>query len=141
MVQTWNAKDFIITVGPYILDGFGESDTVSVSYVNERFTKKSGVDGKVTRSKNNASDLAEVTVKLMQNSKSRAKVESLVLLDALTSLGTFPISVINPKLGINYVGATSWLEKDPDDTIAQEVGEVEYMFAVEELKRAVAQIP
>ena len=141
MVQTWNAKDFIITVGPYILDGFGESDTVSIAYTNEIFTKKSGVDGKVTRSKNNASEMAEVTVKLMQNSKARAKLESLIILDRNTDLWTYPISILNPKLGITYIGAQAWLEKDPDETVAQEVGEVEYMFAVEELKRTIAAVP
>lgn len=141
MVQTWNAKDFIITVGPYILDGFGESDTVSIAYTNEIFTKKSGVDGKVTRSKNNASEMAEVTVKLMQNSKSRAKIETLILFDRNTDIWTFPISIQNPKLGIEYIGATAWLEKDPDETVAQEVGEVEYMFAVEQLIRGVLPLP
>ncbi len=138
--QTWNAKDWVLTIGPYTVDGFGESDMVRLSYVNDRFTKKSGVDGKVTRSRNNASNLAEVTFVFMQNSKARANIEKLITIDGLTNMGVVPISLLNPKSGIKYVGAEAWLEKDPEEAMALEVGEVEYMFAVEKLIRSVNEV-
>lgn len=138
--QTWNAKDCVITIGPYTMDGFGESDQVRISYVNERFTKKSGVDGKVTRSKNNASQLAEVTLVLMQNSKARANLEKQLLLEGVTNLIVSSISIINVNAGIKYIGAESWLEKEPEETLGLEVGEIEYMFAVEKLIRSVNEV-
>lgn len=133
-VYNHNVKDFVITVGPYTLDGFGESDSFSVEYDNEIFTTKSGIDGQITRSKNNAYNLASVTIKLMQNSKSNAQLFGLATLDSNTEVVAYPISIINVKTGTSYICDKCWLEKWPSETASQEVGELEWMFKCADLK-------
>ncbi len=133
-VYNHNCKDFIITAGPYVLSGFGESDSFTVAYDNEIFTTKSGIDGQITRSKNNSANMAVVTVKLMQNAKANAELYTLAEFDANTQLLPFPLSIINTKTGTSYICDKCWIEKWPDETASQEVGELEWMIKCADLK-------
>jgi hypothetical protein len=70
----------------------------------------------------------------MQNAKANADLYALGVLDGNSELTPFPISIINVKTGTSYICDKSWLEKWPDETGSQEVGELEWMFKCADLK-------
>lgn len=132
VLKLHDVKDYTITVGPYLLSGFGESEAVSIEYDENLFETQSGVDGEITRAKKHV-NTAMVTIKLMQNSNSCKDLFGLAVVDNAANIAPYPVSVINVKTGVSYVAAQAWLEKWPNETAAGEIQELEWGFKCADL--------
>lgn len=125
---TYAAENVVITVGGVILSGFGDGDFVTAKYDEDRYTKKIGADGEVSRSRT-ASRAGSIEVVLSATSKTNDE------LSALFNLGQFGAFEAPVPLGIadlsgrSLAGASkSWLKTAPDMVFGKEVGERTWVF-------------
>ena len=95
-VKTYNAADVIVIVGTSQMQGLAEGTFVEVSREVEAFTKQTGSDGEVTRSKTNNKS-GTVTLTLQQGSASNDFHSALAKLDEESAAGVVPMSILEAE--------------------------------------------
>ena len=123
---THDLKRCIFTVGGRRIEGFGESDAVSVTFDEARYVKKYGADGPVSRSATNAKG-GKVQVTVHQTN-----VAAIQYLDEVgrreAPLDVVPLGFTSLDSGEGWIAAQSWLEKEPDRAWNKESGDYVYVF-------------
>jgi len=111
--RTYDPKAVTAAFGEVLLSGFAEGTFIKASRDKDRFTKKVGARGEVTRIKvNDRSGRVEVT--LDQSSPVNDYLQAIALQDEAANAGVRSFSIVD-HLGTTYVHAeNSWIVKDPD---------------------------
>lgn len=135
-MKTFDPKLHVVTWGPYLLDGFGDGTFISAKRDEQAFTKKTGVDGEVARSRNrNRGGTVEVT--LLQSSSKNDVLSAEMLNDELAGTGVHPLEV-KDLLGTTVLFAQqAWLQKPADLERAKEIGTNTWTFDCDALEMLV----
>jgi len=133
-LATYVPDQVVVSVAGIPLEGFGEGSIIRIEPADDAWKAKVGVDGKVSRSRNN-NRMATVTVTLMATSKSNALLTALYNSDRLSpngaGIGAFQMKDLQGA-SLNFAAAC-WIKRIPTIEYGAEVGEREWQFDVDEL--------
>ncbi len=123
-VRTFDVKRNKVLFGGIELTGFAADVQVEVTRDEDAFTKKVGVDGEVSRSRNN-NKTGSVKISLMQTSPSNAVLSAAMLADeANLAAGVLPLLILDISGGAlpsTSFAANAWVKKAPDQKFGKEV--------------------
>lgn len=111
-VLTFDPKQFSVIVAGKILSGFADDDFIEIERDEDMWTKKTGVDGEVTRSKSNNKS-GRVTLRLMQSSMSNDDLSTLALLDESSNAGAGALLCKDNSGRAVFASDTCWVRKFP----------------------------
>lgn len=119
----------IISVGGRQVTGFSDTDLVTITRDEQKFTKIAGADGEIGRS-HNCSDAGTITFSLMQTSEANDYFSQLLLNDAASIDGSDMVSVyISDELGTSkYLAEESWFQNPAEAGFANEIGTREWIL-------------
>jgi len=110
---TYSFKSENATFGIIEIDGFADGDdVVNISPIEDTFTAVSGAKGDVTRVQN-ANEMVEVTVRLIQSSAAAKLLINSYLADRETGDGVQPLVISNAKTGEVYTIPKAWIIRMP----------------------------
>ena len=126
-MKNYNPKKVSMIIGAQAASGLADGTFITVEYDEDRFTKKTGADGEVTRVQN-ANESANIKLILMQTSNFNDYLSALSLADRLTGLGAVPV-LIRDQLGTTLFAAQNcWVRKTPAGEFGKEVGTREWIL-------------
>jgi len=131
-VRTYDPKQVVVVVGGVPLSGFADGTFISVERANDSFSKVSGADGYVSRSKSNDKS-GSVTITLAQTSPSNDILQGFALADELTNNGVVPILVKDVGGRTTFVSAFGWIKKTPSAEFGKEISNREWVLDVADL--------
>lgn len=119
-VRTYDPKSVILTVGGVPMSGFADGTFVRVTRANDSFTKVSGADGVVSRSKtNDVSGSLEIT--LAQTSPSNDVLSAFMTADELTNTGVVPVMCKDVSGRSILFSAFAWVKKPADVEFGKDI--------------------
>lgn len=135
-MRTYDFKAVSVSFANITLQGFAESDGVTIDNESDAYGDVQGVDGETTRFRTN-DDRANVTIRLMQSSSANDQLSALHALDKLTpngaGIGTFNVKDTN---GTSlYNGENAWIQKAPQAVFDRSAKEREWKIRVAKLVR------
>lgn len=126
LVATYDAKDTSVIVDGTYITALGE-DMVSAEKEEDFFTSSVGAQGDIVKSQINNS-LGTVTVYVQPTSPQKN-----FMLKLANRAETFPIWVVNKKLGERFGGTMANLLSFPEITRGAEAEDMEFVFQVFDL--------
>lgn len=119
-VRTYDPRQVIITIGGVPMSGFADGTFVKVSRVSDSFSKVSGADGIVSRSKtNDFSGSIELTV--AQTSPSNDILSAFMISDELTNTGVVPVICKDVSGRTSLFSAFAWIRKPADTEFGKDI--------------------
>lgn len=126
-LRTYDSKQVIVLVGTAIISGFADGTFVNVMRSSDAFTKQSGADGEVSRSKSNDKS-GEITITLAQTSPSNAVLQSLAITDEISNDGIVPIAIKDLSGTSTFVSAFGWVRKSADAEYGKDITNREWVL-------------
>lgn len=126
-VKTYDSKLVIINFFGVPLTGYADGEFCSVVSSSERFTKQSGADGEITRSKSN-DNTSEITVTLKQSSLSNNYLSGILELDRIANNGKGPFSIVDLSGTTLMEWPQAWIRQPPDQSFGKENGDRAWVF-------------
>lgn len=126
-VRTFVSGSVEVNFGDVIFTGFAEGSYITIERSAQAFEKKRGADGSVDRINKNVFDFT-VTIKLKQTSITNDDLSTIFNSDLLNNDGIKSMTVKDLN-GTSYFFATAaWIQTDPNDEYADDLGEREWKF-------------
>ncbi len=119
-VRTFDPKDVVVIVGGSIIGGFADGEFIRVSRSSDAYTKVTGSDGVISRSKSNDRS-GEMTIILAQTSPSNDVLSLIHAADEATNAGVVPVAVRDLSGRSTFVSAFAWIRKSPDASFGKEI--------------------
>lgn len=134
-VRTYSPGAIVITVGGVAMGGFADGTFVSISRDEQSFTKVTGADGTVSRSKSNNRSGA-VTLTLQQTSPSNEVLSSLLAQDELDGTsGVVPVLIKDTSGETRFFSGTGWVRGLPDNIeFAKEISNREWVIEMADME-------
>ncbi len=118
--KTYDPRKVKVLWGGVELTGFGPDSMIEIDRDEASFTKKAGVDGEVTRTRNNVST-GKVKITLMQSSSSNDILSAALALDESTGAGVLPLLITDLSgRTVDFV-PDAWIEKPPTQKFGKEI--------------------
>jgi hypothetical protein len=116
----YDPNNVTVSLGGKIVSGWGEGTYIEAERDEDSYMKKIGVDGEVSRAKNNNRG-GKVTLTIMQTSPAHDFLSAFQQADELTGTGVF-IFVLRDTNGNTLCSASdAWVKKPPKLVYAKEV--------------------
>ena len=131
-VRTFDPKQVSVLVGGTPIGGFADGTFITVDRSNDMFTKVSGADGVVSRSKSNDFS-GEMTITLAQNSPSNDYLAGIAQADEITGDGVVPVLIKDNSGRATFVSAFAWVRKMPSSEFGKEIGNREWILDAADL--------
>jgi hypothetical protein len=131
-VRTYDPKRCLVVIGGVPMGGFADGTFVSVERTSDTFTKVSGADGIVSRSKTNDRS-GTLTLTLAQTSPSNDVLTGFARNDELTNTGIVPVTVKDLSGRSTYVAAFGWVKKPPTGEFGKEIADREWALDLADL--------
>lgn len=120
-VLTYDPKQFSMICGDKIIGGFADDDFIEVERDEDAFSKKAGVDGIVTRAKNNVR-MGKITIRIMQSSPSNDDLTAFAKLDEATPpAGSFAATARDGSGRSAFSAQTAWIKKLPKTVFKKDI--------------------
>lgn len=119
-VLQYDPKQFSLIIGGNIISGFADDDYIEVERDTDAFSKKVGVDGIVTRAKNNDRS-GHVIIRIMQSSSSNNALSTLALADEKNMSGSVPVLCKDGSGFSVFSSLAGWVKKFPKTSWKKEV--------------------
>ncbi len=130
--HTYDPKKYIMTWGPYLLNGYAEGTKIKAKRHSDAFSKQVGVDGEVTRSRSNDKS-GEVEAMIMQSADMNDLLSAEIVKDELTNSSVYPL-LVRDLAGRTVINAeNAWVRKNPDIDIADKASPRSYVFDCDNL--------
>lgn len=130
---TYDPTKVIVTIGGVIVSGFGDGDAITARYDEDRYTKYTGADGEVSRSKN-ASRAGSIEVVLAQTSKANDELSALFNLALFGGAdGVFPVGLVDLSGRTVLAASKCWIKTAPDVVFGKEVTDRTWTFDTADL--------
>ncbi len=133
-MHTYNGNDVAVIIGGLEMSGFGDDDFVSIENESDDWSDSVGVDGEVTRSKQN-DRRATVTITVKNSSPVNTLLDGMRKADLLTGLATVSILIKDLRGDATYFCRQAWIMRAPDTTFSRDAGDREWAFRCAELDR------
>jgi len=131
-VQTYSPGDCSIIFDGNEMVGFADGTFVVVEREEDSFTKVTGADGEVSRTKN-ANRSGTVTITLKQTSDSNRILLGLLATDEDDGSGVAELSV-KDNLTYKAFSSEAWIQKPPNMELGKEQSDREWVFGVADIK-------
>ena len=113
-LRTWNLNDVVILINGIPIDGWDESDAITIAPAEDLSSKTVGADGEVTRNIYNDRS-GEITFTIMQTSRGNDVLNAYLQLSKTVGIGdVFSIYVDNIRSGEKIVAPKCWIKREPD---------------------------
>lgn len=126
-VKTYDPKLVLVTIGGVPITGFADGEYIKVTAHGDRYTKKVGSDGEVSRTRSN-NDTHKITISLTQTSPSNSYLSQLLGLDRLANAGVRPIQITDLEGTTVLFWPEGWISKSPDIGFGKETGQRDWEF-------------
>lgn len=118
-----------LVIGGKIMSGFGDGTYIEAERDEDSYMKKIGVDGEVSRAKNNNRG-GKITITLMQTSPANDSLSAFQQTDEQTGLGVFT-AILRDLNGKTLVSSSdSWIKKPAKLVYAKEVQAWQWIIEV-----------
>lgn len=124
---TYDPKQVALIVGGVPIGGYADGTFISAERTADTFTKVSGGDGVVSRSKTNDKS-GTIAISLQKTSPSNDVLAGFALLDETSNSGIVPIVVQDFSGRTTIVSAFGWVKKLPKAEFSKEVTNTEWML-------------
>jgi hypothetical protein len=111
-VRTYDPKQVLVIIGGIPMSGFADGTFVSVERTSDTFTKVSGADGIISRSKTNDRS-GSLKFTSAQTSPSNDILTGIALADELANAGVVPVLIKDNSGRSVYVSAFGWVKNRP----------------------------
>jgi hypothetical protein len=126
-VKTYDPQQVSLSIGGQIASGFADGTFISVEPDEDTFTKVTGADGDVSRSKT-ANESATLTLTLAQTSPFNDILSALAAADKVSSTGVFPV-IIKDNSGTTVVSSgAGWIRRLPTSGFGKEIENREWII-------------
>lgn len=125
--KTYNPKDISLVVGAKAIGGFADGVFVTFEYDEDAFTKTTGADGEVARSKSN-NNSGKFTITLMQSSDSNDFLSALAILDRQSGTGVVPVTLRDARGTTVIFAESAWVMKIPAASHGKELENREWVL-------------
>lgn len=123
---TYDPKSVIVTVNGNIVTGFADGTFVKGERNEDTYSNHVGVDGKVTRVKNN-NETGTITITLQHNSPSNRILEKYASNGKIVNIN---ITDTNFDSDVGFGGSEAWVKKPAAFERGKEVGDREWTLDV-----------
>jgi hypothetical protein len=132
-VKTYDPSQVSVVFGGIPLSGFADGTFITVMRSEDAYTKESGADGVVSRSK--SSDRSgEATLTLSQTSPSNDVLSGIALLDENSNTGVLPF-IIKDNSGRTLASSgNAWIRKVSEASFGKELENREWVFDIADLE-------
>lgn len=127
VVKSYDCKKVVINYGGAPIKGFDDGDFVEIKASADRWTKKTGADGEVARTRSN-DETSEVTLTLSQTSPANAVLTAFMEADRLSSAGVLPLTIIDTIGKTTFFWPQAWIKKVPDISRGKDLKPVKWIF-------------
>lgn len=132
-MPAYDPKKVPFSWGTIVATQYGKDNLVKVAYNEDQFTYQPSATGRGARSLN-GNRSGRFTVTLLATSPTNDLFMAQALADLASGAGSQP-ALCKDLQGLAYAhGDSAWCVKIPDLERAKEVGEVEWVFEVDELQ-------
>lgn len=124
-VRTYDPGRVSVSIGGANISGFADGEFINITQDNDSFSKVSGSDGIVSRSKSN-DKTGTLVLTLAQTSPSNDILTGFLTVDELTNEGIVPI-IVKDNTGRTIVfTANGWVRKPSDVAFGKEISNREW---------------
>lgn len=126
LLGTHDLDSCIFTVGGRRIQGFGESDAVTIAFDEQSFTKKYHADGPITRNRTNARGGTFTVTVAQTNTAVHRYFEEIA--NRPNPLDVVPIGFTALNSGESWIAGQCWLQKPADASFNKEDSDRVYVF-------------
>ena len=120
MLQTYDPKKVIVSLGHHIVTGISDGTFLSIEGMGDGVTSKTGCDGEKVRSLD-PDESVKITLTLLQNSPTVGFCQKQYDKDKVTGEGFFPLLIKDLKGGLICSANHAWVVKPPNREFGKEV--------------------
>lgn len=136
-IKTYDPKEVQVILGGVPMSGLPDGTAVSLEWDDDAFTKTVGIDGEVSRSKNN-NKCATLKFTLAQTSKSNDILSAFAIADEASNSGVAPFMLKETGSGSTLVAAeAAWIQGWPTVVYAKGIEGREWTIALAQCGRFV----
>ncbi len=125
MINTYNPKEVVISLGSHIVTGYAEDSFVAIESNGDGVTKRVGCDGEIVRSLS-PDDTYNVKIVLLSSSPTNSWLQDRFNQDIQTGDGMFPLLVKDLKGGLLFSTDAAWPIKPAGRGFGRESGNREW---------------
>jgi hypothetical protein len=118
MIKTYAPGQTILSIGGNLISGFMDGTFITVEREVDAYTKVTGADGEVSRTRN-ANRSGSLTMTLKQTSNSNYVMGGIAALDETADGGIVDV-LIQDNLGNVSFAGQGWVRKQPNQELAAE---------------------
>jgi len=139
-LSTYVPEDILVIIGGAIMSGFGDGTFVVVERDEDTFSKKTGANGRTTRTKS-SNKSGSITLTLQQTSPSNDILSAIHAIDEQTGNGVVPV-LIKDKRGTSiHSSPAAWVKKPASASYAKESEDREWVLDCADLEGHVGGNP
>jgi len=131
-VRTYDAKQVAVIIDGVPMSGFADGSFVVVERDNDTFSKVSGADGIVSRSKSN-DRAGSLVLTLAQTSPSNDVLSAIQQLDEQANAGVVAVLIQDFSGRSVFVSAFGWIRKPPSSEFGKEINDREWTLDLADL--------
>ncbi len=131
MPASFDPKKVICTLGLQTVTGFAPDTKLVISRSNNVTTKTEGVDGDLSINIDSRFS-GTLSISLLHNASFNKVLSAWVFQLGVTGIPFFPVEVEDPS-GLN-ISTVGWIEVQPDYTVAQETGTLEWVIGLQDAR-------
>lgn len=136
-VRTYSPGEIVMTVNGVAMGGFADGTFITVARDEQSFTKVTGADGTVSRSKSNNRS-GTVTLSLQQTSPSNEVLSALLAQDELDNSGVVPVLIKDNSGTARFFSGTGWVQGMPSVEYGKEIANREWVVEMADMEFNVA---
>jgi hypothetical protein len=136
-VRTYSPGEIVMTVNGVAMGGFADGTFITVARDEQSFTKVTGADGTVSRSKSNNRS-GTVTLSLKQTSPSNEILSALLVQDELDNSGVVPVLIKDNSGTSRFFSGTGWVQGMPSVEYGKEIANREWVIEMADMEINVA---
>jgi len=126
-LKTYDPQKVSTIIGAMIATGFEKGTFVEFEFDEDHFTKKTGVDGGVTRTKN-GNFTGKLRLTLEQSSPLNDYLSGLAAADRVAGAGVVPVMIRDQNGTTLMSSASAWVQKTPKAGFADEASSREWIL-------------
>lgn len=136
-VRTYSPGAIVMTVNGVAMGGFADGTFITVARDEQSFTKVTGADGSVSRSKSNNRS-GTITLTLQQTSPSNDVLSALLAQDELDNSGVISVLVKDNSGDSRFFSGTGWVQGMPSVEYGKEIANREWVIEMADMEFNVA---
>jgi hypothetical protein len=132
---TYDFSQVNLIIGGVPISGFADGSSITVEFDEQQWTKTTGSDGLVTRSKSNNYS-GSVSVSLQQSSRANDVLSALWVADRTSNAGVVPLLIKDNSGRTLWAAQHAWVQQMPSQEFGKELSDREWLLDCDALTGA-----